>query len=91
MIHNTSIIEAILQVDPSIRSFNRTSFPLRLDSANYASTELAVDPMGTVTTRGVVAPIFQPPSGDDSKKRFEGEPGIKTADPHPRRKRGEQD
>lgn len=38
MIHNTSIIEAILQVDPSIRSFNRTSFPLRLDSANYAST-----------------------------------------------------
>lgn len=47
--------------------------------------------MGTVTTRGVVAPIFQPPSGDDSKKRFEGEPGIKTADPHPRRKRGEQD
>lgn len=40
MIHNTSIIEVILQVDPSIRSFNRTpaSFPLQLDSANYAST-----------------------------------------------------
>lgn len=37
--------------------------------------------MGTVTTRGVVAPIFQPPSRDDSKKRFQGEPGIKTADP----------
>lgn len=33
MIH-TSIIEVILQVDPSIRSFNR----IPSDSANYAST-----------------------------------------------------